>query len=49
MLGGADSYLTAAALDGGVIVLTIVVLFAMTLPSSTIPQGWETIDVHRLM
>ncbi|OTB01894.1 hypothetical protein M426DRAFT_323119 [Hypoxylon sp. CI-4A] len=39
------NYITAAALDAGLILSTIVVFFAITLPGVTIPQWWGNVDV----
>ncbi|KAI1099980.1 OPT family small oligopeptide transporter [Jackrogersella minutella] len=39
------NYVTAAALDAGLILSTIVVFFAITLPGVTIPQWWGNVDV----
>ncbi|KAI1141729.1 OPT family small oligopeptide transporter [Hypoxylon sp. FL0543] len=39
------NYVTAAALDAGLILSTIVIFFAITLPGVTIPQWWGNVDV----
>ncbi|KAL7622032.1 hypothetical protein AAE478_007533 [Parahypoxylon ruwenzoriense] len=39
------NYVTAAALDAGLILSTIVVFFVITLPGVTIPQWWGNVDV----
>ncbi|OTB10053.1 hypothetical protein K445DRAFT_268029 [Daldinia sp. EC12] len=39
------NYITAAALDAGLILSTIVIFFAITLPEVTIPQWWGNVDV----
>ncbi|KAI4871197.1 small oligopeptide transporter [Hypoxylon rubiginosum] len=39
------NYVTSAALDAGLILSTIVVFFAITLPGVTIPQWWGNVDV----
>jgi OPT family oligopeptide transporter len=39
------NYLTAAGLDAGLIISTIVVFFAITLPNVTIPQWWGNVAV----
>lgn len=39
------NYITAAALDAGLIISTIVIFFAITLPDVTIPQWWGNVDV----
>ncbi|KAL1852830.1 hypothetical protein VTK73DRAFT_9128 [Phialemonium thermophilum] len=39
------NYLTAAALDAGLILSTIIVFFAITFPEVTIPQWWGNVDV----
>ncbi|TKW51611.1 Sexual differentiation process protein isp4 [Colletotrichum tanaceti] len=43
------NYITAAALDAGLIIGTIVVFFAITLPSVTIPQWWGNVDVYNTL
>ncbi|KAI1809521.1 OPT family small oligopeptide transporter [Poronia punctata] len=40
------NYLTAAGLDAGLVISTIVVFFAITLPNVTIPQWWGNVDVY---
>ncbi|KAI0173456.1 OPT family small oligopeptide transporter [Hypoxylon sp. FL1284] len=40
------NYVTSAALDAGLILSTIVVFFAITLPGVTIPQWWGNVDVY---
>ncbi|KAI1498304.1 OPT family small oligopeptide transporter [Biscogniauxia marginata] len=39
------NYVTAAGLDAGLILSTIVIFFAITLPGVTIPQWWGNVDV----
>ncbi|KAI5861460.1 small oligopeptide transporter [Durotheca rogersii] len=39
------NYVTAAALDAGLILSTIIIFFAITLPGVTIPQWWGNVDV----
>ncbi|KAI0595160.1 OPT family small oligopeptide transporter [Biscogniauxia sp. FL1348] len=39
------NYVTAAGLDAGLIISTIVIFFAITLPGVTIPQWWGNVDV----
>ncbi|KAI1077261.1 OPT family small oligopeptide transporter [Whalleya microplaca] len=39
------NYVTAAGLDAGLILSTIVIFFAITLPNVTIPQWWGNVDV----
>ncbi|KAI1777200.1 OPT family small oligopeptide transporter [Hypoxylon cercidicola] len=39
------NYVTSAALDAGLILSTIVIFFAITLPGVTIPQWWGNVDV----
>lgn len=39
------NYLTAAALDSGLVIGTIVIFFAITLPNVTIPQWWGNVGV----
>jgi hypothetical protein len=38
-------YLTSAALDSGLIISTIVIFFAITLPQVTPPQWWGNVTV----
>ncbi|KAJ2987912.1 hypothetical protein NUW58_g4247 [Xylaria curta] len=40
------NYLTAGGLDAGLVIATIIVFFAITLPSVTIPQWWGNVDVY---
>jgi hypothetical protein len=40
------NYITAAALDAGLIISTIVVFFAITLPDVTLPQWWGNVGVY---
>jgi hypothetical protein len=39
------NYVTAAALDSGLVLSTIVIFFAITLPNVTIPQWWGNVGV----
>ncbi|ORY61765.1 OPT family small oligopeptide transporter [Pseudomassariella vexata] len=43
------NFVTAAGLDAGLIISTIVVFFAITLPDVTIPQWWGNVDVYNTM
>lgn len=43
------NYITAAALDAGLIISTIVIFFAITLPGVTIPQWWGNVKVFETM
>ncbi|KAF5524926.1 Sexual differentiation process protein isp4 [Colletotrichum aenigma] len=43
------NYITAAALDAGLIISTIVIFFAITLPNVTIPQWWGNVDVYNTL
>lgn len=43
------NYITAAALDAGLIISTIVIFFAITLPGVTIPQWWGNVNVFETM
>lgn len=43
------NYITAAALDAGLILSTIVIFFAITLPGVTIPQWWGNVGVYETM
>ncbi|KAK1763426.1 OPT family small oligopeptide transporter [Phialemonium atrogriseum] len=40
------NYITAAALDAGLVIGTIVVFFAVTLPDVRIPQWWGNVGVY---
>ncbi|KAI0429367.1 OPT family small oligopeptide transporter [Xylaria sp. FL1042] len=40
------NYLTAAGLDAGLIISTIIIFFAIILPNVTIPQWWGNVDVY---
>ena len=40
------NYITAAALDSGLVLSTIVIFFAITLPNVTIPQWWGNVAVY---
>lgn len=46
---GTYNYVTAAALDCGLILSTIVIFFAITLPNVTIPQWWGNVGVFNTM
>lgn len=43
------NYVTAAALDAGLIISTIVIFFAITFPGVTIPQWWGNVGVFNTM
>lgn len=43
------NYVTAAGLDAGLILSTIVIFFAITLPGVTIPQWWGNVSVFKTM
>lgn len=43
------NYITAAALDAGLVLSTIVIFFAITLPGVTLPQWWGNVDVYETM
>lgn len=43
------NYITAAGLDAGLILSTIVIFFAITLPDVTIPQWWGNVDVFNTL
>lgn len=43
------NYITAAALDAGLVVCTLVVFFALTLPGVTLPQWWGNVKVFETM
>lgn len=40
------NYITAAALDAGLVIATIVVFFAITLPDVEVPQWWGNVGVY---
>ncbi|KAJ9131719.1 OPT family small oligopeptide transporter [Pleurostoma richardsiae] len=40
------NYVTAAGLDAGLIISTIIIFFAITFPNVTIPQWWGNVDVY---
>ncbi|KAJ3574034.1 hypothetical protein NPX13_g4497 [Xylaria arbuscula] len=43
------NYITAAGLDAGLIIATIIVFFAITLPNVTIPQWWGNVDIYETL
>jgi hypothetical protein len=43
------NYITSAALDSGLIISTIVIFFALTLPEATAPQWWGNVKVFETM
>ncbi|KAI1089830.1 OPT family small oligopeptide transporter [Rostrohypoxylon terebratum] len=43
------NYVTAAALDAGLILSTIVIFFAITMSGVTIPQWWGNVDVYNTL
>ena len=43
------NYLTAAALDCGLLISTIVIFLAITLPNATVPQWWGNVQVFETM
>ncbi|KAI1872107.1 uncharacterized protein JN550_004310 [Neoarthrinium moseri] len=43
------NFVTAAGLDAGLIISTIVIFFAITLPGVTIPQWWGNVDVFNTL
>lgn len=43
------NYVTAAALDAGLIISTIIIFFAITFPNVTIPQWWGNVNVYDTM
>lgn len=43
------NYITAAALDAGLVLATIVIFFAITLPGVAIPQWWGNVGVYHTM
>lgn len=40
------NYITAAGLDSGLVISTIIIFFAITLPNVTIPQWWGNVGVY---
>ena len=40
------NYVTAAALDSGLIMATVIIFFAITLPNVEIPQWWGNVGVY---
>lgn len=43
------NFITAAGLDAGLIISTIVIFFAITLPGVEIPQWWGNVDVYNTL
>lgn len=43
------NFVTAAGLDAGLIISTIVIFFAITLPGVEIPQWWGNVDVFNTL
>lgn len=43
------NYITAAGLDAGLVIATIIVFFAITLPNVTIPQWWGNVAVYETL
>lgn len=43
------NYITAAGLDAGLIIATIIVFFAITLPNVTIPQWWGNVGIYETL
>ncbi|KAK7750308.1 hypothetical protein SLS62_007715 [Diatrype stigma] len=43
------NYVTAAGLDAGLVLSTIVIFFAITLPGVEIPQWWGNVDVYNTL
>ena len=43
------NYVSAAAMDSGLILSTIVIFFAITLPNVTIPQWWGNVGVFETL
>lgn len=40
------NYITAAGLDSGLVISTIVIFFAITLPNVNVPQWWGNVGVY---
>lgn len=43
------NYITAAGLDSGLVISTIIIFFAITLPNVAIPNWWGNIAVYETM
>jgi hypothetical protein len=43
------NYITAAGLDAGLVIATIIVFFAITLPNVTIPQWWGNVAIYETL
>lgn len=43
------NYITAAALDSGLVISTIIIFFAITLPDVTIPQWWGNVGAFETL
>jgi OPT family oligopeptide transporter len=43
------NYITAAGLDSGLIICTILIFFAITLPDVTLPQWWGNVTVMKTL
>ena len=43
------NYVTAAGLDAGLVLSTIVIFFAITLPGVDVPQWWGNVDVYNTL
>ncbi|KAK5050578.1 hypothetical protein LTR84_003860 [Exophiala bonariae] len=43
------NYITSAALDSGLVICTLVVFFAITLPNVTVPQWWGNVQVFETL
>lgn len=43
------NYLTAAAVDSGLLIATVVIFFAITFPAATIPQWWGNVGVFETL
>ncbi|CZR64334.1 related to small oligopeptide transporter, OPT family [Phialocephala subalpina] len=43
------NYITAAGLDSGLVISTIIIFFAITLPNVTIPQWWGNVGVYNTL
>lgn len=41
------NYITAAGLDVGLVICTLVIFFAFTLPGTPLPQWWGNVDVFK--
>ncbi|PBP25215.1 OPT family small oligopeptide transporter [Diplocarpon rosae] len=43
------NYITAAGLDAGLVISTIVIFFAITFPGYSVPQWWGNVAVYKTL